>query len=39
MYILYTDGSILKLPYEEELRNIVAGIKTAGLDITEEGEI
>ena len=37
--ILYTYYSILAGPEEEELRHIVADIKTAGLDITEEVDI
>ena len=35
-YILYTDDSILAVPYEEEIGKIVADIKAAGLDIIEE---
>ena len=36
MYIMFTDGFILLVIYEEELGQIVAEIKAAGLDITEE---
>ena len=39
MYILYTNGSMLAVPQEEDLRQLVAGIKVAGLDITKEGVI
>ena len=39
MHILYTDDSILARLYEEGIRHIVADIKAAGLDITEEGYI
>ena len=39
MHILYTDDSILARLYEEGIRHIVADIKAAGLDITEEGDI
>ena len=36
MYIMYTNNYILEVPYEDELRQIVAGVKTAGFYITEE---
>ena len=39
MHIMYTDDYILVEPYEEELMQIVAAIRAAELDITEEGDI
>ena len=39
MYVLYTDDSILAGPSEEEINDIIADIKSIGLDITEEGDI
>ena len=39
MYILYTDDYILSRLYEEELKQIVADIKAAVLDITEDRDI
>jgi hypothetical protein len=39
VYILYTDDLILAGPNEDELNNIIDRIKSAGLDITEEGDL
>ena len=39
MYVLYTDDSILAGPDKDELKQVIADIKSAGLDVTEEGDI
>ena len=39
MYVLYTDDSILAGPDREELKQVIADIQAAGLDVTEEGDI
>jgi hypothetical protein len=39
IYVLYTDDSILAGPDEAELDEIVEAIKSAGLDLTVEGDI
>jgi len=38
MYVLYTDDSILAGPDKDELKQVIADIKSAGLDVTEEGD-
>jgi hypothetical protein len=39
VYILYSDDSILVVPDEAELTDIVNRIQDVGLDITEEGDL
>jgi len=39
MYVPCTDDSILAGPDKEELQQVIANIKEAGLDVTEEGDI
>jgi len=39
MYVLCTDDSILAGPDKDELKQVNADIKSAGLDVTEEGDI
>jgi len=39
MYVLYTDDSILAGPDKDELKQVIANIKSVGLDVTEEGDI
>jgi len=39
MYVLCTDDSILVGPDKDELKQVIADIKSAGLDVTEEGDI
>jgi len=39
MCVLCTDDSILAGPDKEELQQVIANIKKAGLDVTEEGDI
>ena len=39
MCVLHTDDSILAGQDKEELQQVIADIKKAGLDVTEEGDI
>jgi len=39
MHVLCTDDSILAGPDKDELKQVIADIKSAGLDVTEEGDI
>jgi len=39
MCVLHADDSILARPDKDELEQVIADIKSAGLDVTEEGEI
>ena len=39
IYLLYTDDSILAGPCQKEINNIIKDIRSAGLNITEEGDI